>query len=222
MSRVFDGTNSHFLSVASATVSGFPVSFSAWVKLASLGALRYVFDIGTSGVSSNSKQLTITAGDIPQCSITSISGGNAGSPASIQDANWHLISGSMAAANSLAVYLDGANKGTGAGVINPSAPNIMRISGAPSGTTNVNGLIAYVGLWNIALSDADHAALALGTPDLVQPANLVEYWPLTGNQSPEPSYGTSPHSMILTGTSFSPDNPIFAGTPYYLPSADYF
>lgn len=49
-----------------------------------------------------------------------------------------------------------------------------------------NGDIAEAAIWNVALSDADIAALALGlSPLLVRPDALVFYAPLMGQNSPE-------------------------------------
>ena len=47
--------------------------------------------------------------------------------------------------------------------------------------------IAEVAIWNLALTPAEMASLAAGTPALqVQPGNLRGYWPLCGVANPEP------------------------------------
>lgn len=55
----------------------------------------------------------------------------------------------------------------------------------PFGGTGT-GYLAGVGLWNTNLTDAEIAVLAAGvSPMLVRPGNLVSYWPLIGQNSPE-------------------------------------
>jgi hypothetical protein len=68
----------------------------------------------------------------------------------------------------------------------------------------MNGRIAEAGIWNVALSDREVAALASGVhPARMRPDALVAYWPLWGDDSPEldwhPSGGTR-YPMTLTGT----------------------
>lgn len=65
----------------------------------------------------------------------------------------------------------------------------------------MNGAIGEVGLWTIALSDADIAQLQANTlcPALVQKTSLLGYWKLLGTDSPEPdSIGSA--NATITGT----------------------
>jgi hypothetical protein len=65
-----------------------------------------------------------------------------------------------------------------------------------------------VALWNIALSDADVASLALGIhPFLVHPSALVAYWPLMGASSPEPNLKSNTATMAINGSLSQAVNP---------------
>jgi len=50
------------------------------------------------------------------------------------------------------------------------------------------GKVAEAGIWDTELNTAQVAALAKGyAPSLIQPSNLMDYWPIIGRQSPEPN-----------------------------------
>jgi hypothetical protein len=72
--------------------------------------------------------------------------------------------------------------------------------------------LAHVALWNTTLQDADAALLFTQSPQYVQPANLVEYWPLFGNLSPEPSMQTA-NSLTVTSAQYSSADPFYTQTP---------
>lgn len=63
------------------------------------------------------------------------------------------------------------------------------------------GDIAEVALWNVKLSAAQRAMLAVGCPPLmVAPESLVHYWRVTGSYSTEPDL-VGGLSGTITGTS---------------------
>lgn len=219
MSRTFDGTNTFHLDAAVATISAPPITMFAWAKLAALGAARQMLNVGTSASASNRMALSVVAANNGRFSDQDGSARDAISttPTIADTTNWHLITGGAVdhtvtgRFGMVDAYYPGKGSGTG-GTSAPSAPNCMRISGSPDGANNMNGLLAHVGFYSVVLTDAEIEILRRFGPLAVQRANLVEYWPLTGNNSPEPSYGSSATSMTLTGAVvYSTDNPIFPG-----------
>lgn len=62
------------------------------------------------------------------------------------------------------------------------------------------GKIAEVALWNVALSDDEIALLSQGESPLnIRRADLIHYWPLDGNASPEPDLvGARPGTLVGT------------------------
>jgi hypothetical protein len=89
---------------------------------------------------------------------------------------------------SRAVYLDGANKATNGNAANiwPGPVNTS-VGWRPVGSLNWQGYLAWAAIWNVALDDADAAALAKGWhPTLIKPQNLVAFWPLGGLDPQDP------------------------------------
>ena len=180
----------------------------AWIKSTSLVTPAQIVTLGTSGSGSNRFTLGMTSGAFFVCNENdgSSSVANATSPV-LDTTNWHLAVGVWSDHTNRAAFFDGLSKGTIAALKASSAPNVTRISADPAGGNPAAMYIAHVAIWNIALIDADVLKLLTQLPSTVQAASLLEYWPLTGNASPEPSLGTSPHTLTVTGTAFSTDNP---------------
>jgi hypothetical protein len=83
------------------------------------------------------------------------------------------------------LYLDGGNKTTVNQGMTPEAPNCINIGGERMTGTAENlfdGVIAEVGVWNVALNDSEAASLGKRmSPRLIRPQNLVFYAPLVRN-----------------------------------------
>lgn len=94
---------------------------------------------------------------------------------------WNHVAGLWASTSSRAAYLNGGSKGTDTTTIAP-APNRMRVGHTYMGNpyeAPMDGRICQLGIWNLALTDQDVAALAKGfSPLLVSPEGLVMYYPL--------------------------------------------
>jgi hypothetical protein len=218
VSRFFNGTTSGHLDVATATLSAYPMSMCAWVKLAGLGATGHAFNVGTAGTADNRFSLSVDATNACSATARDTTQFSATSANVIQDlTGWWLISCTHASATSRTAYLNGGSAGTNTNSKTPGVSNTMVIGTTAGPSAGFNGYIAHVALWDIALSAADHAALWLGMPNTVQAGNLQEYWPLVAGLSPEPSFGLNPHPMVVTATAatgiFSADNPLPGYTP---------
>jgi hypothetical protein len=105
------------------------------------------------------------------------------------------------------VYLDGGSKGTNTNSVVPSNFDRTQIGFAAGGTSALDGRLAEVAFWDIALSDAEVAMLALGyAPSLVRPDSLIHYWPLLSTTDPTPDFvGDSPLDHV--GTLSDADHP---------------
>jgi hypothetical protein len=94
---------------------------------------------------------------------------------------WHHIAGVWTATNSRAAFLNGGNKGTDIVDVTPVNLNVTSIGrvGDSTPVDYMDGRIAEVGIWDVALTDAEIAILAAGfSPLFIRPQNLVAYWPL--------------------------------------------
>ncbi len=94
---------------------------------------------------------------------------------------WEHYCGIHESATIHAAYMNGGNKGTS--VTSASSVNFTRIFLGVFRGTSLNdyfdGRMAEIGLWNVALTDAEVASLGAGySPLFVRPQSLVAYWPL--------------------------------------------
>ncbi len=93
--------------------------------------------------------------------------------------NWHHGCAVFGAVNSRAAYIDGpTGKGTNAGSRTPTGINLVSIGMLRDSSPSFpfSGLIAEAAIWNVALTDAEVAMLALGySPLAVRPSGLVLY-----------------------------------------------
>ena len=97
---------------------------------------------------------------------------------------WHHVAGQNSSTTARAAWLDGGGKGTNSELRTPDGINAMSIGRMGDSTPGgyFDGEIAEVGLWNIALTDAEILLLSKGfSPLFVRPQNLVCYWPLIRN-----------------------------------------
>jgi hypothetical protein len=97
---------------------------------------------------------------------------------------WTHAAAVVSSTTSRSVLLNGANKVTTTSAINPTPNNISMGSLEATGAYGpfLSGQIADVGIWNVALTDAEIASLAKGMAcDKVRPQSLVFYAPLIRN-----------------------------------------
>jgi hypothetical protein len=187
MAYSLNGTSQYF-TVSSAPVAVVPITMACWFNSNNTTSNQRL--IGLFNSTDNSR---------PYFDINA-RGADAGDPIAISIFNgfslqttptttgyssntWHHACGVFASATSRTIYLDAAGNQTGTTDIQPSGVNSTRIGvfagsgGALSGY--LDGLIAEVGIWNVALTASEIAALAKGmTCDKVRPQSLVFYAPL--------------------------------------------
>lgn len=219
MSIYFNGVAGDNLTAASASITAGPHTFAAWGKLTVLGSARQVLTVGQSGSANDRYSLGLNASNQPRMQVrdaTTVT--EAPASAAVPDTtSWHLYVGSTITGDTdRSGYLDGGNRGNNHSTKTPSiTPNFTRVSGDPAGGNVFIGFLAHVAMWNIQLSDADVAALACYTPNLIQPANLVDYWSFLTYGTTITSTGTAGTVLTVNGTKFSQDNPNFAACwPY--------
>lgn len=183
MARSFDGVDD-FIGGSSSPETGVPLTIAAWlypttttINLSAVAA--YTASDGSAawiGITGSTGQVRAgirTGGGAFGIALSSISAtANA----------WNHFCGVFASNTSRSSYLNGGNKGTN--TTNRALSTLDRLTigarGTSSGETEFfPGLIAEVGIWEIALADDDVARLALGfSPRLIRPQSLVFYAPL--------------------------------------------
>jgi len=208
MARDFDNNTANNLSVDVAAVAVAPLTMACWFRCDlsnSVDGLMWVGDkdvadhfwvlFADGGVAGDPVRMRAIAGGTAQTASTS-TGFTAGV--------WHHACGVEASATSRSAYIDGGSKATNTTSVSPANADRTAIGlfndSTPSGPHD--GRIAEAGIWDVALTDAEVKTLADGVSPLnVRPANLIAYWPLHGNRSPEPNLAGDPAlNLTIAGT----------------------
>jgi hypothetical protein len=202
----FSASNS--LRYAGAVLSNYPCSLSCWAYTSVTNA-----DQALMGIYGSSTQSQI---DMRAASDGKLHGGvqnNAGSngygvtPTLYPANSWFHAATVVASTTSQSVYLNGGGKNTNTTSHSPGTSDRTAIGfrdntnqDRPFGAGGT-GYLAEAAIWNIALSDADVAALALGLcPLLIHPEALVAYWPLLGSNSPENNLCSNSSTLAIRGS----------------------
>jgi hypothetical protein len=130
---------------------------------------------------------------------------------------WQPFAGVFVLNSERHAYLEGGNKGTNLVSVIPTGLNVTYFGRAqntsPDTDRNLNGRLAGVCIWNIALSDVQIAMHASGiSPLSIEPANIVAYYPGSVIVSGPDTYmedvsGNEHHAILENGAVWSDDNP---------------
>jgi hypothetical protein len=180
VSKVFT-TTSDYLNVNTAVVTTPAFTLHCWIKQSVLGNAENYVSIGTIGSGNNRFFLQKTsADDLVHATERDTTSGQANSAIAITDTtNWHCVTGVFTSDSSRTVYLDGGNSGSNATARTPTTPDSLYLGRNQSGTASMfQGKMAYVAIWNRALTSTEVADLAIKTPLAAAPSGLVAYYPL--------------------------------------------
>jgi hypothetical protein len=207
MARLFTSASSQYLENTSAVLTSMPFTMACWFRSSDITTTQTAMALGASG--SNDRWALFLAGAqagdfLQAASVQSGTTTAAATTTGFLADTWHHGCAVFASANSRSIYIDGGSKGSNAGSSTPGTPNRTSIGARnSSGVYGVfmSGRIADAGIWNVALSDAEVAALAKGLhPTRMRPDALVAFWELCGDDSPEPDWhliGGTRYAMTL-------------------------
>jgi hypothetical protein len=178
------------LHTATTPVTGVPLTLAAWARVRSISASgpQTILQLALSSQSTlNSYRMVIPASQRAiRATITlngSTTGGAADSPANSVPLNtWFHVAAVFPSLASRSPYVNGVIGATNTGVATaPSVANIhiggTTLAGVVQST--FDGNICEAGIWNVALTADEIAALAKGvTCDQIRPQSLVFYAPL--------------------------------------------
>ena len=194
-----------YFSRVDATLTADPITISCWFYPTALTAEMTLVSLSPDSASNGYalKCMGAVAGDPIYAQKDLVTTGNAVAGGPDGTANvWYHAAGVFTSTLSRTAYFNGtagAEETTEVvdGTIAFQAVGVTRRS------TIVNPIVGYVAeaaVWNIALSATDISDLAGGKSALlVQPDNLVRYWPLLGILNDEPDYSGLEKDMTLTG-----------------------
>jgi hypothetical protein len=189
MAYSFTAANSQSLTTSSSPVTDFPCTLACWVQVSSTSANNVLISLQDSGATSRialSHNGTTNPKRSVQGALFSSSGSFSGicfSTASYSANTWYHAAVTINSSNISTAFFNGAAGGTtGSGAIQPTGVDAVLLGTSEiSGTKQLfhGGLLAEVGIWNVALTAAEIASLADGmTCDKVRPQSLVFYAPL--------------------------------------------
>jgi hypothetical protein len=180
MAYNFTAASSQYLS-APAPVTTLPITMACWFRVASPSTFNAFLSTSTTSGSINRHTLLVNVNEL-RLQTQFASGPPATAVATAAPSTeWHHGAAVVNSTASRTVFLDGGNSNTNTtslGTVTPTALHIgARFAFSFGGFTN--GLIAEVGIWNVALTADEIASLAKGmTCDKVRPQSLVFYAPL--------------------------------------------
>lgn len=198
MARSFNGVNSNRLSTNSVSISNYPITMACWARCTTTTtayALMALWNSTTNFIrlSTNTSgqilfQVNDTTGLVAATSSTSFAANT-----------WFHACGTFTTNTSRAVYLNGGSSGTSVQNRNPTGLNNFFI-GSSNTNNPLSGAVAWATVWKAALAQSQIQMLAKGVyPLLVQPQDIVAFYPLFGNGSNEPDLIRS-RNLSVTGT----------------------
>jgi hypothetical protein len=186
MAYAFDGTDD-YIEAASAVLTAAPLTMACWFRpvntTTNFSLMSLSVDTGATdrfvlqaagAVTGDPVRLQITQGGTTSNAATSSSGFTANT--------WYHAAGVFTSSTSRKAYISGVGGTADTTNLTPSGVNRTGIGyhiTSGSRTVFTNGRIAEAAIWDVALDDAEIAALAKGfRPSLIRPASLRLYVPL--------------------------------------------
>ena len=187
MALTFTSASSKYLRIASAAITGAPLTMACWFYPTDLTNFQILMSINNSGASFNNFRFGFR-GDQAGDPLEFLTWGGAGPLGATSSAGasgtsaWYHACGVEISTSSRIVYFNGGNTGTESTSNTPTGLNDTEIGayrfGASAPTTFFDGYMAEVAMWNAALDAGEVAALAKGfSPALIRPQSLVYYIP---------------------------------------------
>jgi hypothetical protein len=183
MSRVLSGTG-QYLTTSGAVLTAAPLTMACWGIHGATGVLDYAMNLGVSGATNNRFVLGVNASDQVFMESAAASASSAVTTATVPTSGWQHFAGVTASATSRFAYLNGTPGSVQTTSRVPSGINMLRVGAGGTASSLWTGTIAHCAVWNVALTDAEIAALAAGlSPLAMRPGALVAYWPYMGRDT---------------------------------------
>lgn len=199
MARNFVAASSQRLENTTIPASATPLTIAAWFKPVSATVQYHIAGIYDNATTTNFWALsTDTTGHVTANTNAVV----ATTSTTFSAATWVHGCAVFNSATDRRAFLNGGGKGTNATSRTPTGPDRVGIGclDGSSRSSFMDGDVAEVAMWNIALSDAEVLMLSKGvSPLMVRPDALIFYAPLMGNGSPEPEYRGA-RNLTVTGS----------------------
>ncbi len=184
MARLFDDAATEYLELDSAPLTAYPFTMSCRFYSDDITANQTLCFIGDKDSETDFWRLAVlgaVGGDPIALQSNDGTTERADTSTGFSVNTWHHACGVAVSATDRSCFIDGGSEGTSTTSITPAGSDRISVGRGGKLTPNfyMSGRIAELGVWNVALSDAEVATLAKGfSPLFIQPHNLVAYWPL--------------------------------------------
>src|ERR1051326_1340717 len=201
-----NGTATKVSGVPAAAVSGVPSSMCARVNISATGIFQIV--VVLTNKTNDNEFFYLGVIDTQAARADTDHGGSSAAATTSTTIGatgvWHAICGVWSAVNSRAVYLDtvaskqtNSTRLTPTGIESTAVGYLYRLN--PTAFTN--GLVADVGIWSVALSDAEVGMYMAGfSPSCARRDSLVGYYLMLSKVSPEPDISSSTIANLTYGS----------------------
>lgn len=184
MAQDLDGSTS-YIEATSAVVTAVPLTIAAWFNPDSATVGQTIVGVTASGATNARFTLQCqSTGPLRAAVQAGATVAGADSSINVTAATWQHGAAVFTSNTSRTAYLDGGNSGTNTTNVTPSAAALNRTTIGTQWRNQVReaffgGLVAEVGIWNVALDAAEIASLARGfKPTKIRPNALLFYAPI--------------------------------------------
>jgi hypothetical protein len=203
VARDFNGAGD-YLTHAAAVVSGPPFTVASRFNIDSIAAFNTLLSVMAAASNQGFHMSILTDGrGAFQARDSAGIFRNALTSNTYSINTWSSCVGIATSTTSRQVFLNGdiANGGLNNDSCAPAALDITEYGRfEPTGTSYLSGRGAELAIWDDTLNEGEIQAYNDGfSPRLIRPTNLVAYWQLLGNGSPEPDH-VGGFDFTLTGT----------------------
>lgn len=206
MARDFVPASSEYLSLNAAVLNAFPISVSMSGKFDTVGINQAPMSLGDTDANIFVRMQLFTDAKLYVNARGSLAFGEAVNNTLVVAGEWTQLGALFASATNRRSVVNGVlgtanttNVGSIAAVDNTRIGAFL-VNSAPV-TGFCDGDMGEVGIWNVALTTLEWAALGLGVSVLkIRRESLVGYWPIEGIDSPEPDLSGNKFNMTVNGT----------------------
>lgn len=175
-------TGTQYLRTTPASLFSYPFTINCWFNLTTTGAQRNLVLLENPTDSHRMGVLVSVANAVV---LVATDGGGTTQTihnTTISASTWYMVTGVFTSTTSRTVYVNAVNPSTGTVSRNPTTPTRVLLGAQfvnPTTTSNLNGSICEVAIWNAALTATDISSLYKSPrATSVVPQNLEIYYPL--------------------------------------------
>jgi len=183
MARSFLKATSDYLSASGAGVKAAPLTLACFIRV-DAPAFHAAVSLDNGG--SHAFFLGVNNTGKAQAQINAPGSGGfsqAVSTTSVSVNIWHHIAGVYRSPSSRDAYVDGGGKGSDTTTVTPASMSRTELGRVAGFATYLDGALAEVGIWSVALSNEEIRRLAVGwSPLSVRPGALVFHAPLAADE----------------------------------------